>query len=145
MEKGVVIEAVHSSISDDNTENRLRLLGFTLNERMHVYPEYSTVVIALSKEDLERFQFKQGDTEGFVNYGLSIRGMRLSAFFVERPDMVKISLRSKDNLFVDKFLGEHFRGGGHQNAAGGQDDGPLNTTVDRFMTLLPGLIKKFPA
>ncbi|MBP6312220.1 MAG: bifunctional oligoribonuclease/PAP phosphatase NrnA [Flavobacteriales bacterium] len=145
IEKGVDIEAVHSSISDDNTEDRLRLLGFTLSERMQVLPEYSTVIISLAKEDLKRFNFKQGDTEGFVNYGLSIRGIRLAAFFVERPDMVKISLRSKSNLFVDKFLGENFSGGGHRNAAGGQDEGPLQSTVDRFISLLPGLISEFPA
>ena len=145
IEAGVDIEGVHSSISDDNSEDRLRLLGFTLSERMQVLPEYSTVIIALSKEDLKQFNYKPGVTEGFVNYGLSIRGMRLSAFFVERPDMVKISLRSKNNLFVDKFLGENFQGGGHRNAAGGQDEGPLQQTVDRFKALLPSLINEFPA
>ena len=90
----------------------MRLLGFALTERMTVLPELRTVVIGLNMDDLEQFNFKPGDTEGFVNYGLSIQGMRLAALFIERPDMVKVSLRSKGNLPVDRFLKEHLSGRG---------------------------------
>ena len=124
---------------------RLKLLGFTLSERMTVLPEQRTVVIGLSLADLKRFDFKPGDTEGFVNYGLSIRGMRLAAFFMERPDMVKVSLRSKGSLPVDRFLKEHFNGGGHRNAAGGHTTGTVQSAIDRFLQHLPRFLAEHPA
>ena len=145
IERGVQVDAVHNAIADDNSEHRLRLLGFTLNERLAVYPDMGLAVIALSRDDLKRFHFQPGDTEGFVNYGLSIRGIRLSAFFVEREDMVKISLRSKGSLPVDRLVKEHFDGGGHINAAGGQSTLGLHATVERFMALVPELINAHPA
>lgn len=141
MERGVRITDVHESILDSNRESRLRLLGFTLHERMEVLPELGTTIIALTAADLNRFDFRPGDTEGFVNYGLSIQGIRLAAFFIQRSDMVKVSLRSKGELAVDGFLKEHFNGGGHRNAAGGQCPGSVQDAVARFRTLLPGLIK----
>ena len=144
MEKGAVPDRVFSAVMDDNREQRLKLLGFTLAERMTVHPQYGTAVIALEQTDLERFHFEPGDTEGFVNYGLSIRGVRLAAFFVERPDRVKISLRSKGALPVDRFLSAHFEGGGHANAAGGQSLSSLPEVVARFMELLPAFIAENP-
>ncbi|MBK8338604.1 MAG: DHH family phosphoesterase [Flavobacteriales bacterium] len=145
MEKGAVPDHVFSAVMDDNSEQRLKLLGFTLAERMTVHPQFGTAVIVLEQKDLDRFQFAPGDTEGFVNYGLSIRGVRLAAFFVERPDRVKISLRSKGALPVDQFLSAHFDGGGHANAAGGQSTSPLPDVVARFMELLPAFIAEHPA
>jgi phosphoesterase RecJ-like protein len=145
MERGVDIDRVHSAITDVNTPERLRLLGFTLSERMTALPELGTVVIGLNKDDLQRFNFKNGDAEGFVNYGLSIKGMRLAAFFIERPDQVKISLRSKGDLPVDRFIKEHFNGGGHANAAGGQTKESLQVAVERFMSLLPAFLEAHPA
>ncbi|MCB0770432.1 MAG: bifunctional oligoribonuclease/PAP phosphatase NrnA [Flavobacteriales bacterium] len=144
MERGVDIDHVHGAIMDTNSEDRLKLLGYTLSEGMTVHHELCTAVLALSKEQLARFNFQAGDTEGFVNYGLSIMGMRLSAFFVERPDLVKISLRSKGDLPVDRFLKEHFNGGGHANAAGGRSELSLQATVDRFMALLPAFLDAHP-
>lgn len=144
MERGVDIDRIHSAIADTNSADRLKLLGFTLSERMTVLPDLRTVVIGLNKDDLSRFNFKTGDTEGFVNYGLSIKGMRLAAFFMERADMVKISLRSKGDLPVDRFLKEHFDGGGHANAAGGQSKETLEVTVQRFMSLLPAFLAAHP-
>lgn len=145
LEHGVDLDQVHNAISDTNSVDRLRLLGFTLQERMTVLPEQRTVIIGLGQDDLKRFHFKQGDTEGFVNYGLSIKGMRLAAFFMEHPDLVKISLRSKGDLPVDRFLKEHFDGGGHQNAAGGRSTLSLEATVERFMSLLPAFLQAHPA
>lgn len=144
MDRGVVITRVHESIMDDNRLSRLKLLGFTLNERMEVLPELGTAIISLSMADLQRFDFQPGDTEGFVNYGLSIRGIRLAAFFVQRPDMVKVSLRSKGDLAVDRFVKEHFNGGGHRNAAGGQTKESLTEAVARFHALLPTFIANHP-
>ncbi len=145
MERGVDIDRVHSSISDTNTADRLRLLGFTLSERMTVLTEQRTTLIALDKDELKQYKYKTGDTEGFVNYGLSIKGMRLAAFFMERPDQVKISLRSKGDLPVDKFVKAHFNGGGHANAAGGQTTEPLHVAIERFLTLLPAFLEAHPA
>jgi bifunctional oligoribonuclease and PAP phosphatase NrnA len=145
MEHGVEIERVHQSISDDNSEERLRLLGLLLSERMTVMAEHGVVLLSLSKEDLERHGHRPGDTEGFVNYGLSMRGMRLSAFFVERHDHVKLSLRSKGTFAVDRFLRDHFDGGGHANAAGGQFKGDLHAAMERFRSLLPELLAQHAA
>jgi phosphoesterase RecJ-like protein len=141
IERGVVVDAVHNAIADDNSEHRLRLLGFTLNERLAVYPDMGLAVIALSRDDLKRFHFQPGDTEGFVNYGLSIRGIRMSALFLERDDMVKLSLRSKGTLAVDQLVKEHFNGGGHINAAGGQSNEKLHEAVTRFMQVVPDYLE----
>ena len=127
-----------------NSASRLQLLGFTLNERIEVIPELGTAIIALSLADLARFNFRPGDTEGFVNYGLSIQGIRLAAFFIERPDMVKVSLRSKGSLAVDGLVRDHFNGGGHHNAAGGQTREGLDAAVARFRKLLPEFIAAHP-
>ncbi len=145
MEQGASFTRVHEAIMDDNRASRMKLLGFTLSERMEVLPEQATVVISLSLEDLKRFDYQPGDTEGFVNYGLSIRGIRLAAFFMERSDLVKVSLRSKGDLPVDVLVQEHFNGGGHRNAAGGQSHVGLRETVERFKQVLPEFLLANPA
>ncbi|HEX2618299.1 MAG TPA: DHH family phosphoesterase, partial [Flavobacteriales bacterium] len=144
MEKGAVPDRIHSAVMDDNTESRLRLLGYALSEKLVVHPELRAAVIALDQAELDRFQFKPGDTEGLVNFGLSIRGTRLAAFFVQRGDTVKISLRSKGDLPVNEFLGQHFEGGGHRNAAGGHSKQPLAVVMDRFMAELPAFLAAHP-
>jgi bifunctional oligoribonuclease and PAP phosphatase NrnA len=144
MDKGVVIDQVHSSIMDDNSVERLKLLGFTLNDRMEVHEDLKAVIMWLSREDLERFNYKPGDTEGFVNQGLSISGIRLSAFFMERADGIKISVRSKGSLAVDKLMKEHFEGGGHINASGGQTKEPMREAIDRFLSVLPAHLEQHP-
>jgi phosphoesterase RecJ-like protein len=144
IERGVEVDSVQNAIMDGNSVDRLKLLGFTLNERMTVMPELGTVLIWLSREDLKRFNFQPGDTEGIVNYGLSIRGIRVAAFFIERADQVKVSMRSKGTLPVNGFLKEHFNGGGHANAAGGQTTASLYDALARFRSLLPALIQAHP-
>ncbi|MBK9758922.1 MAG: DHH family phosphoesterase [Flavobacteriales bacterium] len=144
MAHGAVPERIYEAIMDNNTEDRLRLLGYALQERMEVMPDKRTALIVLTKEDLGRFNFQPGDTEGLVNYGLSIRGNRLAAFIVERPDVVKLSLRSKGNLPVNEFLASHFTGGGHANAAGGHAQWPLARVVEKFKQELPAFLAKYP-
>lgn len=144
MERGVPFSQVHEAIHDDNRVERLRLQGFMLSERLEVLPELSTAIITLSRADLDRFRYQPGDTEGFVNLGLSIRGIRLSAFFMERPDLVKVSLRSKGDLPVDGIVRDHFNGGGHRNAAGGQAKESLAATVERFRAMLPAFMAAHP-
>ncbi len=145
LRRGVVPERIHEAIMDDNTEMRLKLLGFALNERLTVYPELGTALIVLSNDDLLRYNYQPGDTEGLVNYGLSIRGIRMAAFIVERPDIVKLSLRSKGALPVNEFLTRHFNGGGHGNAAGGHAKEPLASVVERFLRELPAFVSAHPA
>lgn len=144
MAGGAVPDRIHSAIMDNNTVDRMRLFGFALSERMEHFPELGASLIVLSKEDLARFNYRQGDTEGLVNQGLSIRGNRLAAFIVERPDVVKLSMRSKGPIPVNEFLAQHFQGGGHANAAGGHSTWPLAQVVEHFKRELPAFLQKYP-
>ena len=137
MEAGAENYKIHERIYDVSTENRLRLLGYALKDKLIVLPEFNTAYIALSIAELEMFNFKSGDTEGLVNYALSINGVKLAAFFSESLEIIKISFRSKGDFSVKEFSGKYFNGGGHKNASGGRSDLPLNETVKKFIDLLP--------
>lgn len=136
IDKGAVNAKIHGNIYDKNTESRLKLLGFCISEKMRVLPEYSTAYITLSTEELSRFDHKKGDTEGIVNYALSIEGIKMAAFIVERDGIIKLSFRSK-GFDVNTFARKHFSGGGHTNAAGGSSELSLQETADKFVKLLP--------
>jgi len=128
---------VSKLIYDTNTIERLRLMGFVLSERLQVLPEYRTAYIVLSAEDLRRYGSQTGDTEGLVNFGLSIKGIRLSVLISDRRENIKLSFRSLGDFSVNDFARKHFDGGGHKNAAGGQTHTTLDETVKKFMELLP--------
>ncbi|MBK9420260.1 MAG: DHH family phosphoesterase [Flavobacteriales bacterium] len=145
LERGAKPESIHAAIMDDNSLERMRLIGFALSERLEMMPGNEATVIALSKEDHERFHYSPGDTEGLVNYGLGIRGVRLSVLLAERNGLVKLSLRSKGKLPVNEFLAAHFEGGGHANAAGGKSTLPLAVTVAKLKMELPLFLAKHPA
>jgi len=100
-------------------------------------PEYNTAIIAVSKKDIARFDVNTGDTEGIVNYALSIGSVHLAAFIVERSDRVKLSLRSKAEFPANEICKKYFQGGGHRNAAGGQSEDTLEGTVNTFKQILP--------
>lgn len=134
---GIDGEYIHRLIYDTYSESRLRLLGFSISERLVVLPEYHTAYITLSKEDLLRFNYKIGDTEGIVNYALSIANINLAALFMERDGIVKVSFRSKGKFSVNKLASGHFNGGGHRNAAGANSDLALLETVNKFRDILP--------
>ncbi|NTW25466.1 MAG: bifunctional oligoribonuclease/PAP phosphatase NrnA [Lentimicrobium sp.] len=134
---GVDTERVHRLVYDTYSESRMRLLGFCLSERMIVLGEYGTAYIYLSRQDLQKFDFKSGDTEGVVNYALSIRDISFAALFTEKSDRIRISFRSKGSFSVNDFAREHYQGGGHRNAAGGDAFQPLETTLKNFEELLP--------
>jgi phosphoesterase RecJ-like protein len=112
-------------------------MGFCLYEKMVILPEYNTAYISLSEAELDRFNHMPGDTEGFVNIPFSIRGIKLTAFFMERKNHVKISFRSRGNFSVNELAKTNFRGGGHVNAAGAEWDLPLEGTLKRFLDVLP--------
>jgi bifunctional oligoribonuclease and PAP phosphatase NrnA len=137
VERGANPYKVSKLIYDTNTIERLRLTGYVLNEKLQVLPEYRTALIVLSADELKRYGSQNGDTEGLVNYGLSIKGIRLSVIISDRKENIKLSLRSLGNFSVNELARAHFEGGGHRNAAGGQTNLTLDQTVKKFLDLLP--------
>jgi len=128
---------IHQLVYDHASENRLRFLGYCLSNKLEILPEYNTALIVVSREEMNRFNINTGDTEGIVNYALSINDIRLAAFIIERKDKVKISLRSSGTFPANEICKDHFHGGGHRNAAGGQSEDTLQQVVHQFKTLLP--------
>jgi len=128
---------VSKLIYDTNSLERLRLMGYVLWEKLQVLPEYKTAYIALTADELKRFGSQTGDTEGLVNFGLSIKGIKLSVIISDRKDNIKLSLRSLGEFSVNEMARTHFQGGGHRNAAGGQTNLTLEQTVKKFLDLLP--------
>ncbi|MFY0653629.1 MAG: bifunctional oligoribonuclease/PAP phosphatase NrnA [Cyclobacteriaceae bacterium] len=136
IEFGADVSKVANLIYDNYSFQRLKLMGFALSERLEVIEESNTAVFAISKADQEQFSYQTGDTEGLVNYGLSIKGINMAAFMRESGDKIKISFRSIGDFSVKKFASEYFEGGGHKNAAGGVSYDSLEDTVARFKQLL---------
>lgn len=136
--KGANNAEIHNAIYDTNSAARLQLLGCAL-KNLTVIPSLRTVYITLSQEELNSFNFKKGDTEGFVNYGLSIQDIIFAVIFIEHKQegITKMSFRSKGDFSVNEFARTHFEGGGHTNAAGGKSDLGLNDTVEKFISILP--------
>jgi phosphoesterase RecJ-like protein len=134
---GVENSQIPALLFDNNSYNSLQLLGRAL-QNMVVYPEYKTAFISLSQKELDEFHYQKGDTEGIVNYGLSIKGIHFAAIFIEHKDenIIKISLRSQGEFDVNQFARTHFNGGGHINAAGGKSNLSLQETVAKFKTLI---------
>ena len=133
---------VHELIFDTFLENRLRFFGHILLNRMDVNYELNTVLIAIPKNDLLRFDIKTGDTEGLVNYPLSMLGIRLAAIVIDRDEERKWSFRSKGDIDVNQFARQYFSGGGHKNAAGGRSSLSLEECVLQFNKVLPTLADK---
>ena len=137
VERGADPYKVSKLVYDTNTLERLRLMGYVLSEKLQVLPEYKTAYVVLTADELRRFGSQTGDTEGLVNFGLSIKGIRLSVLISDRKDSIKLSLRSLGNFSVNDMARTHFQGGGHRNAAGGQTTLTLEQTVKKFLELLP--------
>jgi phosphoesterase RecJ-like protein len=137
LDYGISKDLIYYRIYDNYSADRMRLLGYCLNHNMTVLPEYHTAYITLSREDMRHYNFQTGDSEGFVNYPLSIKGIRFSVLFIEKEDRIRISFRSRGNFSVNEFARKHFQGGGHNNASGGDSFLSLDDTVARFRQLLP--------
>lgn len=134
---GVDYKTIHQNIYDTSSENRLRLLGFLINDRMTILNEYRTAFIYASIADLERFDYQVGDTEGVVNYPLSIANIRMSVLITERQGAIRLSFRSKGDFSVNDLANKHFNGGGHQNAAGGTLYCSLEDAIAKLLSILP--------
>jgi len=142
MEKGINHNEIQIKIYDSFSLDKLHLLGEALHKLVFL-PEYKTSYIALSKEELHRYHYKKGDTEGFVNYGLALEEADFSVLFLENDDEgVRISFRSKGNFPANEFAKKYFNGGGHRNAAGGRTHKTLQEAIDLFLTKLPEFVQQ---
>lgn len=137
IDAGAVNYRIHELVYNSASQNRLRFLGHCLLNCLEVLPEFNTALIVVSKQDLEKYHVNTGDTEGVVNYALSMASIHLAAFIVERKDQVKLSLRSKGDFPANEICKLYFSGGGHRNAAGGQSTASLQDVVNQFKTILP--------
>jgi phosphoesterase RecJ-like protein len=135
-DKGLEHTKIHENLYDNFLENRLRFTGYALLSRLDVFYEYNTALISVPWKDLVRYQIKTGDTEGLVNYPLSIQGIKLAALIIDRDEEVKCSFRSKGDFDVNSFARIYFEGGGHRNAAGGRSNESLEKTVQRFIAAM---------
>ena len=137
LETGIDHTDIQNNLYDTNSLNRLHLLGKALRS-LKILEEYNTAYITIPQSDLNSFAFKKGDTEGFVNYGLSLKGVVFAAIFIEdqKQKIIKISFRSKGSFCVNEFARRHFDGGGHENAAGGRSELNLKETVAKFVKVV---------
>ncbi|MFI5218965.1 MAG: bifunctional oligoribonuclease/PAP phosphatase NrnA [Bacteroidia bacterium] len=137
VETGISNHKIHELIYDNFSENRMRFLGYCIKEKLTVLPGFHTAYIAVTRNELKRFNHQPGDTEGVVNYGLGIKGINMAVFFYEQDDQVKISFRSHDDFSVKEIAEKYFDGGGHLNAAGGKSRDNLEDTIKKFLSILP--------
>ncbi len=136
---GVEGSKINERVYDTYSEHRLRLLGYALTEKMKVFHEYQTAYISLSQKELKKFNFKKGDTEGLVNYPLSINGIKFAILITEKENEISLSFRSKADFYVNKIANKHFNGGGHIYAAGGR----LETTMEEAVQKVEMVMKQY--
>lgn len=131
------IEEIYNKIYDNFSPDRMRLLGHCLSHNLMIMKEYKTAYLKISRNEKATYNLQKGDSEGFVNYPLSIKGIVFSVIFIEDTGHVNISFRSKGNFDVGMFARKHFDGGGHKNAAGGESKQSLSEAINFFINLLP--------
>ncbi len=135
-EAGLDHSEVHNHIYDNFLENRLRFIGFALMNRMEVLYEYNTALMYITRQDLNKYGIKTGDSEGLVNYLLTIKGIKFGAIVIDRDEERKWSFRSKGGFDVNQFARNHFEGGGHANASGGRSSESVDETVAHFKEVI---------
>jgi phosphoesterase RecJ-like protein len=133
-------QAIYTAVYDSYSAERLRLLGFALNEGLQLYADNQLAIISLDDSVLQRFKFKRGDTEGLVNYPLSIKSVKVSILLTEKDGKIKMSFRSKGEQAVNGFARDHFEGGGHINAAGGISHIGMKATLAKIESLIDELV-----
>ncbi|MGN1245730.1 MAG: bifunctional oligoribonuclease/PAP phosphatase NrnA [Muribaculaceae bacterium] len=135
--RGVNKDRIYNLAMNTSSADRLRLLGYALSQKMQVFPESHAALITLTKEELEQFNYKKGDTESLVNMPLQVPEVQWSVFLRDDEEYIKVSARSQGEFAVNTICEQHFNGGGHKNAAGGEFIGSMSDAVDVFMSLLP--------
>jgi phosphoesterase RecJ-like protein len=137
LDVGVKNDEIHENTFDDNTQDKLKLRGFATSEKLVILGD-KVAYISLSEEELNQFKHDKGDTEGLVNVALSIKGVKIAAFFAEKDGLIKISFRSKGiDHPINMLANEYFQGGGHANAAGGKFEGKLTDAIELFEKVIP--------
>ena len=136
LETKVNKDKIYDNVYNNYSFNRMKLMGFALNERMKYIPKYNTAYIYLTKDDLKNYNFRPGDSEGFVNLPLSIKGVVFSVFLMEKDDKIKMSFRSKFSFPANKIANKYFNGGGHLNAAGGYNNTSMQETINKLESIL---------
>ncbi|MCS7075587.1 MAG: bifunctional oligoribonuclease/PAP phosphatase NrnA [Bacteroidia bacterium] len=137
METGMKHHVVQEMLYNNSSLNRLQFIGYCLSKKLTVLPQYRTAYIAVTREELEQFNIQTGETEGLVNYALSIEGVIFAALIIDRTIKVKLSFRSMGDFPANEFAARYFKGGGHFNAAGGESEDSLERTIGRFLDALP--------
>jgi phosphoesterase RecJ-like protein len=143
LDTGILKEKIINLIYNNFSSDRIRLQGFALNQRMIVIPDFKSAYIYLSKDDLKLYNHVKGDTEGFVNMPLSIKGINFSALFIEKDNFIKLSFRSKGKFPSNEFASLYFSGGGHLNASGGEYTDTLENTIAYFLKVLEENVWRF--
>lgn len=136
-DKSIPYNLIHRLVYDSFTEGRLRLLGYSLFQKMTVLEDYAVAFISLSRKEMERFNYQVGDTEGIVNFPLSMKKIKMAVLITERQDQIRLSFRSKGDFSVHELANKHFKGGGHTNAAGGSTTTSIKATVKKLISILP--------
>ena len=137
IDKSMSYNQIHQLVYDTFSEGRLRLLGYSISNKMEVLDEFATAIIALSKEELARFNYQVGDTEGVVNFPLNMKKIRMSVLVTERQGIIRLSFRSKGSFSVHELANKYFNGGGHTNAAGGTLTCSLEKALELLHRVLP--------
>ena len=130
---GIDIPQIYNNVYNSFTEGRARLFGYTINRKMKTLLGGKVAYMSLTEEEMRRFWFQQGDNEGFVNYPLSIKKMKMSAMFTAQQGFIRVSLRSRGDVDVDTFARRYFNGGGHKNAAGGKSFVSMEETIAHYI------------
>ncbi len=133
VECGIAIPQIHNSVYNAYTEGRARLFGYAINRKMELIEDGTVAYMSLMEHEMRRFQFQQGDSEGFVNYALTIKKVKMSAMFLAHRKFIRVSLRSRGNVDVNFFARKYFEGGGHKNAAGGKSFVSMQETIDHYI------------
>ncbi|MDE6779026.1 MAG: bifunctional oligoribonuclease/PAP phosphatase NrnA, partial [Alistipes sp.] len=131
-EKGIDIPQIHNNVYNAYTEGRARLFGYAINRKMEIIHDGQVAYMSLLENEMRRFGFQQGDSEGFVNYALTIKKMKMSAMFLAHRKFIRVSLRSRGDVDVNVFARKYFDGGGHRNAAGGKSYVSMEETIEHF-------------
>lgn len=127
------VPTVYNNVYNAYTEGRARLFGYAINRKMQLIEDGTVAYMSLMEHEMRRFGFQQGDSEGFVNYALTIKKMKMSAMFLAHRKFIRVSLRSRGDVDVNLFARKYFNGGGHKNAAGGKSYDTMEETIARYV------------
>lgn len=136
LRSGVIHTKIHENVFDQNSINQIRLKSYALNQKLELLENNQVALISLTEEELNRFEYQKGDTEGLVNTGLSIKGIRMSILIQQKGEAIKMSLRSKNDVSVNKMAADHFNGGGHAYASGGISFASMEGTLDKIKSVV---------